>query len=92
LRGDLKGETGSEIAAQNQALQTKYSVTEISQTDTGSKRRFCKQLDETMEHVTSTCPILAKEEYIKRHDTVCAEMHGNMCRETGGTIRHQTLV
>jgi hypothetical protein len=38
-----------------------------------------------MEHVTSACPILAKEqyEYIKRHDTVCAEMHWNVCRETG---------
>jgi hypothetical protein len=42
LRGDLKGEIASEIAAQNQALQTKYSETDISQTDTDSKHRFCK--------------------------------------------------
>ena len=38
LRGDLKGETGSEImAAQDQALQTKYHATKILQTETESK-------------------------------------------------------
>jgi len=38
LRGDLKGETRSEItAAQDQALQTKYHVTKILQTETESK-------------------------------------------------------
>jgi len=37
-RGDLKGETGSEImAAQDQALQTKYYVTKILQIETGGK-------------------------------------------------------
>jgi hypothetical protein len=28
------------------------------------------------------CPILAKEQYIKRHDTVCA-LHFNICKDTG---------
>ena len=37
-RGDLKGETGSEImAAHDQALQTKYHATKILQTETESK-------------------------------------------------------
>jgi hypothetical protein len=37
-RGDLKGETGSEIlAAQDQALQTKYHAKNILQTETRSK-------------------------------------------------------
>ena len=40
-RGDLKGETGSEItAAQDQVLQTKYHVTKILQTETESKFRL----------------------------------------------------
>jgi len=26
------------------------------------------------------CPILAKEQYIKRHDRVCAQLHFNMCK------------
>ena len=33
--------------------------------------------------IISTCPILAKEQYIKRHDRVCAQLHFNICKETG---------
>ena len=36
-----------------------------------------------MEHIISPCPILAKEQYIKRHDTVCAQLHFNKCKEIG---------
>jgi len=76
LPGDLKGETESEItAAQDQAFQTKYHVTKILQTETDSKCRLCKQFDEMVEHVISACPILAKEQYITRHDRVCAQLH-----------------
>ena len=40
---DLKGENESEIiAAQDQALQTKYHTTKILQTETDNKCRFCK--------------------------------------------------
>jgi hypothetical protein len=31
----------------------------------------------------STCPILAKEQYIKRHDRVCTQLHFNICKELG---------
>jgi len=31
----------------------------------------------------SACPILAKEQYIKRHDRVCAQLHFNICKKTG---------
>jgi hypothetical protein len=41
LRGDLKGETGSEImAAQDQALQTECNATKLLQTETASKFRL----------------------------------------------------
>jgi len=82
--GDLKAETESEIvAAQDQALQTKYYATKILYTETDSKCRLCQQFDETMDHITSACRILAKEQYIKRHDRVCAQLHFNICKETG---------
>ena len=72
-KGDLKAETESEIvAAQDQALQTKYYATKILNTETDSKCRLCQQFDETIDHIISACPILAKEQYIKRHDRVCA--------------------
>jgi hypothetical protein len=41
LRGDLKGENGSEIiAAEDQALQTEYHATKILQTETDNKCRM----------------------------------------------------
>jgi len=61
LSGDLKGETESEIiAVQNQALQTKCHETKLFQTETDSKCRICKQFDETVEHIISASPIMAK--------------------------------
>jgi len=64
------------------ALPTKYYVTKILNTETDSKCRLCQQFDETIDHKISACPILAKEQYIKRHD-----MQGNR-----GTIGQKTLV
>ena len=52
-------------------------------TKTDSKCRLCQQLDETIDHTISACPILAKVQYIKRHDRVCAQIHFNICKETG---------
>jgi len=71
-KGDLKAETESEIvAAQDQAIQTKYYTTKILNTETDGKCRLCQQFDETTDHIILPCPILAKEQYIKRHDRVC---------------------
>ena len=68
----MKGETESDIiAGQDQGLQTKYHATKTLQTETDSRCRLCQQFDETVEHIVSTCPILAKEHYINRHDRVC---------------------
>jgi Ni,Fe-hydrogenase III component G len=84
---DLKAETESEIvAAQDQALQTKYHATKILQTETDSKCRVCHQFEERVDHITSVYPILAKEQYIKRHDRVCAQLHFNICKELGAKL------
>jgi len=82
-RGDLKGETESEtIAAQDQALQTKYRTTQILKTEKYSKCRFCEQFEDTVEHILSACPILAKEQCIKRCDRVCAQLHFSVVEHT----------
>jgi len=84
LKGDLKSGTESEIVAvQDQALQTKYYATKILNTETDRKCRLCQQFDKTIGHIISESPILAKEQYIKRHDRVCAQLHFNICKETG---------
>ena len=83
-KGDLKAETESEIvAAQDQALQTKYYATKMLNTETENKCRLCQKFDETIDHIIWACPILAKEQYIKRQDRVSAQLHFKICKETG---------
>jgi len=70
--GDIKGETESKIvAAQDQAISTNYFKNTILKEQPESKCRLCKQHEETIDHLTSECPILAKNEYLMRHDKVC---------------------
>ena len=40
-------------------------------TETDSKCRLYQQFEETIDHIISACPILAKEQYVKKHDSVC---------------------
>jgi hypothetical protein len=83
-KGDLKAETESEIvAAEDQTLQAKYHATKILQTETDNKCKLCHQFEETVDQIMSACPILAEEQYLNRHDGVCAELHFNLCRELG---------
>jgi hypothetical protein len=85
LRGDLKGQTESEIMA----AQTEYHVTKILHTETDSKCRPCQQFDKTTEHIISANPVLAKEEYVKRHDRVSAELHCNTRKEMGVKLNNK---
>jgi len=90
-KGHLKAETESEIvAAQDQALQTKYYATKILSAETDSKCRLCQQFDETRDHIISAFPILAKEQYTKRHDRVCVQLHFNTYKETGVQLDKST--
>ena len=69
--GDIKGETESTIvAAQDQAISTNYFKNKILKEEIESICRLCKQHEETIDHLTSGCPILAKNEYLMRHDKV----------------------
>jgi len=74
----VKTETESEIiATQDHALLTKYRRKDYYKLRQIANADY-QQFDETVEHVTSACPILAKEQYIKRHDKVCAQLHFNI--------------
>jgi len=90
--GDLKAETESEIvAAQDQALQIEYYVTKIFNTETDSKCRLRQQFEEKTDHIISACLILAKEQYTKRHGSVCAQLHFNICKETAVQLGKKQL-
>jgi hypothetical protein len=69
------------VAAQDQALQTKYHATKILQTEKDSKCRLCHPFEERVDHIMSACPVLAKEQYLKQHGRVCAQLHFNICKE-----------
>ena len=50
-KGDIKAETESEVvAAQDQALQTKYYAAKILSTETYSKCRLCQQFYDNRPH------------------------------------------
>jgi hypothetical protein len=72
----VKGRAESEImAVKDQALQTKYHAAKILHTETDSECRLCQQFDETVENIILACPIVAKEQYLKWHNQVCAELY-----------------
>ena len=82
--GDIKGETESTIvAAQDQAIITNYFKNKILKQEIESKFRLCKQHEETIDHLTSGCPILAKNEYLMRHDKVRTHLHYSICNALG---------
>ena len=82
--GDIKGETESTIvAAQDQAISTNYFKNKILKEETESKCRLCKQHEETIDQLTSGCPILTRNEYLMRHDKVCTHLHYAICKALG---------
>jgi len=82
--GDIKGDTESTIlAAQDQAISTNYFKNKILKQEIQSKCRLCKQHEETIDHLTSGCSILAKNEYLMRYDKVCTHLHYSICKALG---------
>jgi hypothetical protein len=73
--GNIEGETESAIvAAEYQAVSTNHFKNRILKEEVDSKCQLCKQ-HETIDHLASGCPVLAKNEYSTRHDKVGAHLH-----------------
>ena len=49
----------------------------------GSQCRLYKQHEETIDHLTSGWPILAKNKYLMRHDRPGAFLHYSICKAIG---------
>ena len=71
----LKGETEGFIIAATNNYRNK-----IIKDGTNPKCRLCHDYDETIEHITSGCPVLAKREYLERHDKALIYMHLKICK------------
>lgn len=77
----LKSETeGLIIAAQDQAINTKYHQAKIIKNGNDPYCRICGRFQETVDHIISGCPELAKTEYLQRHNKVAAYIHWNICK------------
>jgi hypothetical protein len=82
--GDIKREIESIIvAAQDQAINTNYFKRNILKEEIESRCRLCKEYKETIDHLTSGCPILEKNEYVIIHDKVCTHLHYSICKTLG---------
>ena len=79
-----KASEGFIMAAQEQALQTRWRKSTIE----GSEEvdglcRICGERFETVKHIVSGCSELAKEQYRIRHDKVGSRIHWELCRKYG---------
>jgi hypothetical protein len=71
------------VAAQDQAISTNCFKRKILKEETESRCWLCKEYEETIDHPTSGCPILVKNEYVIRHDKVCIHLHYSICKTLG---------
>ena len=46
-----------------------------------------RPFEETIDHLVSGCPELAKTEYIHRHNKAAAHMHWKICQEFGIEVK-----
>ena len=76
LSSNLKAETeGLLVAAQDQAMNTRNYQKVICGQRVESKCRMCSQHEETVDYIVSGCEVLAKTEYISRHNNAAAYLH-----------------
>ena len=67
------------IAAQNQSLPTRYYQHNSINNGTDPKCRLYHEFDESIEHIISGCPTLAKK-YLARHDKALIYIHWKICK------------
>ena len=71
------------VAAQDQAIRTNYIKVAIDRLQADPIWRMCKQNNEAISHIVSSCLKLAQKEYKKRHDNVARAIHWNLSGKYG---------
>jgi hypothetical protein len=62
------------MAAAYQEISTNYFKRKNLKEEIEIRCRLCKEYEETVDHLISGCLILAKNEYVIRHDKVCTHL------------------
>ena len=69
--GNLKRETESLIVvAQNQSVRTNLVKAKIAKSQGDSLCRVCRKVDESIDHIVSSCSKFAQKEYKRRYDNL----------------------
>ena len=58
------------MTAEDQEISTNYFKNKLLKEETDSKCRLCEQHEVTVDHLTSGCRILSKNEYLMRREFV----------------------
>ncbi|XP_044760879.1 uncharacterized protein LOC123318334 [Coccinella septempunctata] len=75
---------GRLLAIQDQVVPTRVYLKHIAQQDIPTDRcRRCSQGPESIQHLTSSCPILAPKDYLDRHNSMAKIFHQQMALKLG---------
>ena len=58
----------------------RYYQHKIIKNGASPKCRLCHEFDESIEHIISGCPVLARKEYLERHDKALTYIHWHICK------------
>ena len=78
-----KSMEGFIMAAQEQALRTRWFRAKIQKEDVSPKCRLCDGGDETVRHLAAGCSKLSKGPYKRRHDRMGLKVYWELCRQYG---------
>lgn len=83
--GYLYPETeGRLLAIQDQVVPTRMYQKNIAKLNIPSDRcRKCSQAPETLQHMTSSCPIMAPRDYLERHNSMAKIYHQRIALKLG---------
>jgi len=65
---------------QELAIFTKWHEVHILKNSTSDKCRICGKEPETTTHLLAGCDVLAKKEYLDRHNQVARYIHHSVCK------------
>ena len=65
--------------AQDQALHTNAIKAKIDKVTGDSKCRLCKEKDETINHLITSCSKITQTDYKERHNITASMLHWNLC-------------
>ena len=68
------------IAAQDERLMAKQYQSEIIENRANLKCPPCHEYNETIDHILSGRPVLAKSEFTEQHDKAVSDMDWKICK------------